>query len=145
MRKNSGFTLIELMIVVAIVGILAAIAYPNYIDSVRKSRRSLAKAALMEAAQKQEAFYARNATYTANLADLGYPDSPHQVKDESGTMYFDIIINAPNAACPVTRCYRFTARARNDQLNDDFTRYRYWSTGRKQKYDGAAWSDGWPK
>jgi type IV pilus assembly protein PilE len=142
--RRKGFTLVELMIVVAIAGILAAIAYPNYIDSIRKSRRSLAKTALMDAAQKQEAFYARNASYTGNLADLGYNASPHVIKSDSGKIYYDMIIDAPDASCPLTSCYRFTARALNDQLHDDFTQYRIWSTGRKQKYDGAAWSEGWP-
>jgi type IV pilus assembly protein PilE len=47
MRRNFGFTLIELMIVVSIIGILAGIAIPSYQDSVRKSRRADAKAALL--------------------------------------------------------------------------------------------------
>lgn len=143
-RSKQGFTLIELMIVVAVIGILAAIAYPSYIDSVRKSRRALAKSALMEAAQKQEAYYARNATYTTDLVnDLNYNTSPHKIKSDSQTVYFDMIINNPDANCPITSCYKLTARAKGDQLKDKFTRYRLWSTGRKQKYNGS-WSDGWP-
>lgn len=50
-RVNAGFTLIEVMIVVAIVGILAAVAYPSYIEYVRRSERADAKAALQNAAQ----------------------------------------------------------------------------------------------
>ncbi len=49
-----GFTLIELMIVVAIIGILATIAYPSYQDQVRKSRRASAMIAVEEVAQAQE-------------------------------------------------------------------------------------------
>jgi len=142
---DKGFTLIELMMVVAVIAILAAIAYPSYIDSVRKSRRSLAKSALMEAAQKQEAYYARNATYTTDLVNgLNYSNSPHKIKSDSGTEYFDMVINKPNGNCPITSCYRLTARAKGDQLKDKFTRYRLWSTGRKEKYNGS-WSDGWPE
>ena len=61
---NHGFTLIELMIVVAIVGILGAIAYPSYQDSVRTSRRSDAMAALLEQSHRAERLYATTGSYT---------------------------------------------------------------------------------
>ena len=66
--KSSGFTLIELMIVVAIVAILAAIAYPSYQEQVRKSRRADAKAVLLEAAQWLERHYTVNNTYVVDFA-----------------------------------------------------------------------------
>lgn len=62
-RRTTGFTLIELMIVVAIVGLLAAIAYPSYQDQVRKSRRSDGKVALTTVAQKLERCYTVNGSY----------------------------------------------------------------------------------
>lgn len=61
--KTAGFTLIELMIVVAVVAILAAIAYPSYQDSIRKSKRADARAGLMDAAQYMERFYSQNDRY----------------------------------------------------------------------------------
>jgi type IV pilus assembly protein PilE len=60
---NFGFTLIELMIVVAVVAILAAIAYPSYQDQVRKSRRAQAKADLVEMTQILERYRTVNSTY----------------------------------------------------------------------------------
>ncbi len=66
-QPSQGFTLIELMIVVAVIGILAAIAYPSYQDSIRKSRRADAKSALLDAAQRQERFYTENSQYTSVL------------------------------------------------------------------------------
>lgn len=59
-----GFTLIEIMIVVAIIAIVAAIAFPAYQDSVRKSRRADARAVLLEAAQFMERFYTANFCYS---------------------------------------------------------------------------------
>ena len=58
-----GFTLIELMITVAVIGLLAAVAYPSYQSSVLKSRRSEAKAALTDAAQRLERYYTENNKY----------------------------------------------------------------------------------
>lgn len=67
-RPNGGFTLLELMIVVAVIGILAALALPSYFDSVRKGRRSEAVAALAQVQQAQERWRTNNAAYTIALA-----------------------------------------------------------------------------
>jgi type IV pilus assembly protein PilE len=65
-RTQSGFTLIELMVVVAIVALIAAIAYPSYRRSVIKSDRSDAKVALQKAAQAFERCYAESHSYKAS-------------------------------------------------------------------------------
>ncbi len=62
-RRQAGFTLIELMIVVAIVGILATIAYPSYRDSVLKGRRAEARTALLELMQQQERYMTQRGVY----------------------------------------------------------------------------------
>jgi len=71
MHKERGFTLIELMIVVAIVGILAAVAYPSYQDHVRKGNRAAAQAFMMEVAQRQQNYLLNNRSYATSLAALG--------------------------------------------------------------------------
>lgn len=68
--QQKGFTLIEVMIVVVVVGILAAIAYPSYREHVRKTHRSEAKAALLEGAQALERYYSINGRYLAASSTL---------------------------------------------------------------------------
>lgn len=70
MKRYNGFTLIELMIVVAIVGILAAIAYPNYMEYIQRSNRSEGQALLNDAAASQERFFAQNNSYITNQANV---------------------------------------------------------------------------
>lgn len=67
-RVAGGFTLIELMIVVAIIAILAAIAYPSYTNHVTKTRRGAAAACAMEAAHFMERYYTTNLTYAGAVA-----------------------------------------------------------------------------
>lgn len=74
--KTAGFSLIELMIVVAIAAILAVIAYPSYQNKVYQSRRADAHAMLLDAAMRQERFNTDNNTYTTNLTLLGYTSNP---------------------------------------------------------------------
>lgn len=71
MKVNPGFTLIELMVVVAIIGILASLAYPSYMDSVRKSNRADAKATMLQVAGQEERYYTENNVYGSMIA-IGY-------------------------------------------------------------------------
>lgn len=73
-RKNDqrGFTLIELMVVIAIVGVLAAVAYPSYSDYVTRSKRTTAKSLLVMLADRQEQFFIDNKRYAIDLNELGY-------------------------------------------------------------------------
>ncbi|WP_371327001.1 type IV pilin protein [Polaromonas sp. YR568] len=94
--RQCGFTLIELMVVVAILAILAAIAYPSYRDSVNKSRRAEARAQLLDAAQYMQRFYSQNDRY--NMTNAATPvavalPAPLQVSPKgaaAGTQTYDI-------------------------------------------------------
>ncbi len=71
MNNVKGFTLMELMIVVAIIGIIGAIAVPSYDSFMKKSRRADAKVGLAKLADRQERHYLQNNTYAASLGVLG--------------------------------------------------------------------------
>lgn len=86
--KQRGFTLIELMIVVAVVAILASFAVPAYNEQVRKGRRADAMAAMNETAQALERFYTLNNTYTGYVIRPAEQQSPRQ----GTTVYYRIAL-----------------------------------------------------
>lgn len=81
-KQAAGFTLIELMIVVVIIGILAMIAYPSYQESLTKTRRTDGQSHLMSIINAQERFYTENNTYTTDLTDLGYASATDVASEE---------------------------------------------------------------
>ena len=80
-RGQGGFTLIEAMITVAVIGILAAVAYPSYQDYVRKGKRATAQAALMELASKEQSYLLDRRVYSAVLADVAFV-TPTQIAND---------------------------------------------------------------
>jgi type IV pilus assembly protein PilE len=116
MRKNraSGFTLIELMIVVVIVGILAAIALPSYQRYVLRSHRTTAVNALLDMGSREVRYYSANNAYTSSLTGvngLGYASNPVPVPDATTTYY--------NLTAAISgNSFTLTAQATGNQVND---------------------------
>lgn len=91
--RNTGFTLIEVMIVVVIIAILATIAYPSYQNQVRKSRRADATAVLTQAAQWMERFYTENGRYDVDRGGtaVAFPFTRAPI---DGTQAYNVTLSA---------------------------------------------------
>lgn len=79
-REASGFSLIELMVAVAVVGILAAVAYPSYQQYILRSNRATAQAFMMEVSSRQQQYFLANRSY-ATLEELGFGTLPADVAE----------------------------------------------------------------
>jgi type IV pilus assembly protein PilE len=103
-KRVLGFTTIELMIVVIIVALLLALAYPSFVNYTRKAKRGEAQQLLMNWAVNQEIYRSNNTTY-ANLVQMAAPTGDYYVFDTDG-------------ANPTAIAYTLRAQAQNDQAND---------------------------
>ncbi len=123
-HKLYGFTLIELMLAVAIMGLLMVIAVPQYQEQVRKARRADAKTALLGVAQLQEAYYAEYHRYANKFGTTNNPTEgelackssciePSGSTAKSPKRYYQLEVSQDN-----TQTFTLTATAMGDQIKD---------------------------
>ncbi len=110
-KTNEGFTLVELMVTIVIIGILATIVLPSYQDYLRKGRRVAAQAVLMDVAQKQQQYLLDSRSYASDLTTLNV-STPDDV-----AKYYTISLAADNGTPPT---FTVTAKPNSgtDQASD---------------------------
>ncbi len=135
-RRSHGFTLIELMIVVVIIGVLAAVAIPSYTQSVQRGNRAAARAGLLEAQQFMERYYAVNSRYTADAAGTTRVVLPARViAVPVDAPKYDITLGAP-----ALDSYTLTATPRSA---DDCANLTLTNTGVKGTSSGLTVQECW--
>jgi type IV pilus assembly protein PilE len=143
-RFHRGFTLVEVMVVVAIVAILASVAYPSYQESIRKAKRAEGRAALTRLMQQQERFYSQNNRYVAFTADSGDDDAKKFVW-YSGSSASTSAYEVEAAACDnekIENCVVLTAKPGTDKVEANYKDTKcqklvLTSTGKKSASSGA--------
>jgi type IV pilus assembly protein PilE len=117
-----GFTLIEVLIVIMIAGIIAAIAYPSYRSAVTKSKRAEGKAALMQLMQQQERYFSQNTSYVGFSSTSANPDGK-KFKWYSADMPSSSAYELSATACQnetIQNCVILTAKPGTVQVNSSY-------------------------
>ena len=130
MKLAKGFTLIELMVVVAIVAILASIALPNYREYVLRSNRTVAINALLDLGSHQARFYTANNTYANSMTALGYATDPMLLPIPNAT--YSISVSETTATS-----FLLTAVRVGTQVSDTCGNYTYTDLGVKGVSSGT--------
>lgn len=130
---NKGFTLIELMIGVVIIGIIAAIGIPAYQTQVQKARRADAQGALSSFSNTMERYFTNFNTYAGAAdggSDTGAPAAttfPSQAPLDGATKYYNLSITAATASTYTLRATPIGSQANNGLLELDSTGARRWN------------------
>lgn len=144
LSRRRGFTLIELMIVVAVIAILTTIAVPMYSKQIRESRRADAKTALLDLASREERYYTVNNVYTSNLTDLGYASNTPVALGSSATPDYHLCIASATTTVPTSAATNVTPPAfvaqavpNGDQVNDSCGGYQLDNLGNQYNSAGV--------
>lgn len=132
-KKTAGFSLVELMVAVAVVGILVGIAYPSYLENVRQTRRTDAQVALLALANAMERYYTENYTYAGAALGAG-GIFPSEAPLDGNDKYYDLSITAADATS-----FTIGAAPKNGQAGDRCGTMTLTSVGAR----GAAAGDCW--
>lgn len=117
MKRQTGFTLIELMIVVAVIGLIAMVAIPSYNSQVQKARRSDAQQLMLDIANRQQQYLMDARQYTTSPAALNITkDGWTCTAANCSNGFYTVTVVANNAATPPT--YTITATATGNQVSD---------------------------
>ncbi len=137
---SKGFTLVELMIVVVIVGILTMIALPSYQAYVLKSHRTAAINAILDLASREARYYTTNNAYTSDMTALGYSVSTAfpVTMGTGGTAYYNLSVTSVTAGTSTTPAdFTLNAAPVGNQVNDTCGTYTYTSLGIKGITSGS--------
>jgi len=115
-HRTRGFSLIELLTVIAVVALLAGLALSSYMNQSRESHRTEAKTAVLDLAGREERNYSTTNTYTTATAALGYNTAAFPFNTINN--YYSLNVVVVPAAPPVAATYTITATAIGDQAND---------------------------
>lgn len=137
MKTPRGFSLIEVMVAVAIIAILGAVAYPSYLDYLKKGRRGAAQTFMMEVANRQTQYLLDTRGYAINISDLSASNALNIVTPSDVSPFYTVKVDPTAATTPPTFTIVATPIAGSVQASDGVLTLDH--TGAKTRNGVAGW------